>query len=154
MNIYLVQHAQAKSKAEDPQRSLTAKGLEDISRMATFAAQNCGIAGTAVYHSGKLRARQTADILAEHLHLPVPEQADGLEPLADPLIWAARLAEEKADLMLVGHLPHLGGLAAALLCNEPEKNAVHFQMGGIVALKGEGGLWSVNWMLIPDILPA
>ncbi|MCL4500363.1 MAG: hypothetical protein M1438_00725 [Deltaproteobacteria bacterium] len=36
MLLYLVQHAEAKSEAEDPQRDLTAKGLRDIQKTAAY----------------------------------------------------------------------------------------------------------------------
>ena len=38
MQLYLVQHAQAKSKAEDPQRCLTQEGQHTALRMADFTA--------------------------------------------------------------------------------------------------------------------
>ena len=34
MKLYLVQHGEAKSKAEDPQRPLTERGREDVARVA------------------------------------------------------------------------------------------------------------------------
>ncbi len=34
MELYLVQHGEAKSKAEDPQRPLTQRGREDVARVA------------------------------------------------------------------------------------------------------------------------
>ncbi len=52
-----------------------------------------------ILHSGKLRAKQTAEALSEHLH-PTggSSETDGLAPLDDPTIWAGRLAEELEDL--------------------------------------------------------
>ena len=154
MNLYLVQHAEAVSKEEDPQRPLSATGTADIKKIAEFAAEHCHIAADSVFHSGKLRARQTADLLATALGLKAASRADGLEPLADPLIWAARLQESTEDMMLVGHLPHMGRLAAALLCGDPEAGTAHFQMGGIVALKRQDNKWSLQWMIVPAIMPA
>ena len=55
--------------------------------------------------------------------------------------------------MLVGHLPHVGKLASLLLCVGGGQSVVSFQTGGILSLeKGEGGTWSVRWMLVPAIL--
>ena len=34
MNLYLVQHAKAKQKEEDPERPLTENGISSISRVA------------------------------------------------------------------------------------------------------------------------
>jgi len=41
-------------------------------------------------------------------------EGDGLAPNDDPTTWVQRIASEPADLMLVGHLPHLGWLASVL----------------------------------------
>ena len=38
MKLYLVQHGEAKSKAEDPRRPLTERGKEEVARVAAFAA--------------------------------------------------------------------------------------------------------------------
>jgi hypothetical protein len=45
-------------------------------------------------------------------------------------------------------------LAAALLCQDESMPVVAFQQAGIVRLdRGEGGRWSLNWALPPDIMP-
>jgi len=38
MFLYLVQHAEAKKEEEDPARGLSEKGLQDIKKMAAYAA--------------------------------------------------------------------------------------------------------------------
>ncbi len=153
MNLYLVQHAEAVSKELDPERPLSAKGLADIGKVAAYTARNCGIKACQVYHSGKLRARQTAEVLTTHLKLPAPVEADGLAPLDDPTIWAKRLEQRSDSIMLVGHLPHMGKLASTLLCGVSETNPVQFQMAGVVALSREEDRWSLQWMIVPAIIP-
>ena len=54
MKLYLVQHGEAKSKAEDPQRPLTERGREDVARVATFATK-AGSQVRQIRHSGKRR---------------------------------------------------------------------------------------------------
>src|SRR6266508_1172347 len=66
----------------------------------------------------KTGARQTAEIWAEVLGVPL-DQAEGLAPLDDPKVWAARLDTGEEDLMLAGHLPHLARLAGLLLAVTP-----------------------------------
>lgn len=154
MNVYLVQHAEAVPKEHDPERPLSSKGLAEIKKVAEFIAKNCEIAADQILHSGKLRARQTAEILASNLNLSAPVETDGLSPLDDPSVWAARLAQKDDNLVLVGHLPHMGKLASTLLCSAPEAQPVAFQMGGMVALTlQEQDNWSLHWMVIPAILP-
>jgi phosphohistidine phosphatase len=55
MDLYLVQHAEAKSEQEDPLRPLSAKGRDDITRVAAYLAQ-LNIPVTKIFHSTKLRA--------------------------------------------------------------------------------------------------
>ncbi|MBI3399007.1 MAG: phosphohistidine phosphatase SixA [Deltaproteobacteria bacterium] len=153
MLLYLVQHAEAKKEEEDPQRSLSEKGLADIKNVASYA-QRLNIKASQIVHSGKTRALQTASILAEYLK---PEKGisdvDGLGPLDNPHIWSERIAKLKDDTIIVGHLPHLGRLASLILCNDQEKNIISFKMSGIVCLKkfGDSG-WSVEWMITSELI--
>lgn len=152
MNLYLVQHGEAVAKEVDPERPLSEPGRQAVARSARFAAANCGMNLSHLHHSGKLRARQTAEIFAASLGLSEPVEIDGLAPLDDPSIWSCRLAELTDNIMLVGHLPHLARLAGALLCGGPEAAPVTFRMGGVVALAREEGRWSLHWMIAPEML--
>ena len=107
-----------------------------------------------IFHSGKTRALSTAKILAAALKPPKEiSPTTGLAPLDDPGSWAGRLAEMDADIMLVGHLPHLAKLAALLLTGDQEKSVINFKMGGVVCLRRtEVGHWAVEWMLVPEII--
>lgn len=151
MFLYLVQHAEAKPESEDPQRGLSERGMKDIKKVASFVGK-LNLQVDEILQSGKLRARQTAGVLAEALKVKVIE-TDGLAPLDNPEIWADRLKNTNKSIMLVGHLPHLSYLASILLCGSKEKNIVSFRMGGVVCLKKENGNWSINWMITPEIIP-
>lgn len=154
MRLYLVQHAEAKSKEEDPARPLSGRGEEDIRRVARYLKEHADIRVEEIKHSGKRRAEQTAQALAEEL-TPAKgsAKAEGLEPLADVELWAKRLAEIDEDTMLVGHLPHLSRLAGRLVCGDGERKVVSFRNGGVVCLvRDEAGSWSVEWMLIPKLV--
>ena len=155
MRVYLVQHGEAKSEEEDPARPLTEKGLADARKMANYASRILKLNVKKILHSGKLRAEQTADVFAEALK---PEngisEADGLDPLADPKIWAERLEELGEDLMLVGHLPHLSRLVSFLTLKSPEHEIIKFSMGGIVCLERiKPKRWMILWAIIPDMIP-
>lgn len=154
MHLYLVQHAESMSKEQDPDRPLTEKGLADINRMARYAASHLAVDIRRILHSGKLRAQQTAEILAEHLSPPDGiESANDLDPLAEPSAWAKRLNESDENIMLVGHLPHLARLASVLLGGDQEKTIIAFRNAGVVCLaKDDSGDWSIRWMVIPDII--
>jgi len=154
MKLYLVQHAEAKSESEDPNRSLSKKGYSDIRKVANFIAMNKNITVSSIMHSGKTRAQQTAEVLAGTLKPDEGvQQINGLSPLDEPSIWANRLAEMTKDVILVGHLPHLSKLASYLVCQDTDKKITDFQMGGIVCLKKDDlDNWSIGWMVIPEML--
>lgn len=153
MLLYLVQHAEAKREEEDALRGLTDRGLEDITGVAAHMGKMNLTVGK-IFHSGKTRALQTARVLADHLkpNKGVTE-IDGLAPMDDPDIWKGRISQLNEDIALVGHLPHLGRLSSLLLSGDKEKNIIDFKMGGIVCLeKFDNGRWSVEWMLIPEMV--
>ncbi len=153
MKLYLVQHGEAKSEVEDPERSLTAKGegeVRDVSKTAT----GLNIRPSKVYHSGKLRAKQTAEIIAGALKIPNPliQSIQGLNPNDDIRPWAERISQEREDLMLVGHLPFLEKLTSLLLCGNEKARLVLFRYGAIVCLdQREDKGWGVRWILTPEM---
>jgi phosphohistidine phosphatase len=59
------------------------------------------------------------------------------------------VAAETADLMLVGHLPHLGRLASLLLAGVPESGLVRFRPGALVQLGQSDAGWELTLLLPP-----
>jgi phosphohistidine phosphatase len=150
MLLYLVQHARALEKEEDPERALSEQGWSDVKKMASFVSGSTNVRPAIVFHSGKTRARQTAETLGTSVSV---QPTDGLEPLADPSVWAQRLADIYEDIMLVGHLPHLSRLAGLLLCGEQDRQVVDFRNAGIVCLQRDpSGDWSLRWIMTPELL--
>jgi len=151
MNLYLVQHGEAKPETEDPERPLADRGREDIARLAKLLAR-AAVSVAEIRHSGKRRAQETAQILAEALH---PTRgvllATGLAP-KDPVEGIAReVSHLNEDIMLVGHLPHLGRLATVLiLAGRQEPPVVRFVPGTLARLDRSGG-WSVGWLVPPEL---
>lgn len=153
MRLYLVQHGLAKSEEEDPERHLSDKGAFESERVAAHLA-SLGIKVQKIFHSPKLRARETARIFARHFKAEnAVLEKDGLAPKDDPEIWKARLDAEEDDTMLVGHLPHQARLASSILCGESDREIVRFRNSGVLCLdRGDNRLWSVSWMLVPDLV--
>jgi phosphohistidine phosphatase len=153
MLLYLVQHAESLSKEEDPTQSLSEKGIENIKKVANYVAE-LDIKVHQIFHSEKLRAMQTAQILSDFMKTEKGvSETDGLSPMDDPQIWFERLHGMKEDIILVGHLPHLSKFASLLLCGDKEKSIIDFKRGGIVCLKSfEYGNWTVEWMIIPEVI--
>ena len=51
MRLYLVQHGEARSEADDPERSFTIRGEEETKKISG-AAKRLGILPSRIYHSG------------------------------------------------------------------------------------------------------
>ncbi len=149
--VYLVQHGEAKRKEEDPQRPLTEKGRRDTEKMAEFLAKT-GVIIDRIVHSGKLRAKQTAEIFAEKLGVKRIDEDPSLAPLAAPEEWARKLETIKENIMLVGHLPHLSLLASLLLTGDKEVQPVKFTYSGVVCLEKIEDKWKLVWMIVPELV--
>jgi len=104
-----------------------------------------------IFHSGKTRAQSTARVLAQHLQPSAGlTAAPGLAPLDDPEIWGERVADLKENILLVGHLPHMGKLAALLMSGDKNRKLINFQMGSVIQLRRmEPGQWALDWMILP-----
>lgn len=154
MELYLLQHGEATPKEVDPERPLTERGRAEVARVAR-AANYAGVAVAIICHSGKLRASQTAEIVAREISTTKqPTSLDGLSPNDDPAIAAAALDAPRPPVVLVGHLPDLSRFCSLLLTGDPERQPVQFRMGGIVHLvQDESGVWRVVWILTPEVVP-
>jgi phosphohistidine phosphatase len=97
-----------------------------------------------VWHSGKLRARQTAEAFWRTCS-PLASFAAtrDLQP-DDPPEWMRdRLVAETDDVLLAGHYPHLPRLLALLVMD----TAASFPLHGMVALNRDGNGWREEWRL-------
>ena len=152
MALYLVQHGKSLPKDVDPQQGISQEGRADVDRIAAVS-YSYGIRVAKIVHSGKLRALQTAEIIATVFDISDKMTArNGLKPLDDVAVFAATVKPED-DLMVVGHLPFMEKLTAYLVVGDKEKTVFKFQNGGIVCLdKGvENRTWYIKWTLMPMI---
>jgi len=148
LDIYLIQHAESASEKEDPQRPVSEQGKATMEKVDRLAAR-LGISPDIIYHSGKLRAKQTAEILAQHLRLSDKvRERPGLAPLDQVAPTADWLDNEAASgtrsLAIVGHLPFLDKLASLLVAGDEDIGVVAFQHGAIVKLVPAGRKYAVQ----------
>jgi phosphohistidine phosphatase len=152
MRLYLVQHGDAVPEQLDPERPLSTAGRREVEAVARLLASK-GMRAVRIAHSGKLRAQQTAELLAAALAPGmVPETMTGLSP-NDPVDPVARgIADWTSDVMLVGHLPFMGKLVARLVAGDERKPVAAFVPGTVVCLEqGETGHWAITWMVRPEL---
>jgi phosphohistidine phosphatase len=104
-----------------------------------------------VWHSGKLRARQTAEAFWRACNALAEFSATrDLQP-DDPPTWMRdRLLGEKRDILIAGHFPYLPRLLTLLVAPR-EDRMVSFPQHGVVALVSDdaGETWKEMWRLGP-----
>ncbi|GAK55539.1 putative phosphohistidine phosphatase, SixA [Candidatus Vecturithrix granuli] len=152
MYVYLMQHGEAMSEEQHPERPLTERGRADVERIARMLA-GAHIQLAEMWHSGKCRAEQSAAIAAKYLTVRGSVKAvEGLHP-NDPVEPIAEALQQYADpVFIVGHLPFLSRLTSFLVGGDTQKSIVRFQMGGVVCLTSQEDSWQIAWMLIPSLV--
>ncbi len=138
MDLYIVRHAVAVDGASfsgpDAERPLTPEGREKFTALAE-ALSRMGLRPGRLWASPLLRARQTAEILAEALDASRVETTDVLACGARPkrvLELAASAGDGPA--IVVGHEPDLGELVASAIGAE---SPLPLQKGAVAALSFE-----------------
>ncbi len=154
LRVYLVRHAKAVKEgyANDAERALTPRGVQDIERIAARMAE-AGVAVQQIRHSGLVRAAQTAEILGRHLNPPGGVVAVAGLTYADPVEPLAReLHLEPDPVMLVGHNPFMEQLASLLLTGSAGRTPVWFATSTVACFAYAEGAWSVRWVLSRDLV--
>jgi phosphohistidine phosphatase len=147
VTCYLVRHGAAASGPDDRVRPLTREGRAEIETTARALAAR-GVDVAEIRHSGLARARESAEILGATLAPPHGvHTVTGLLPEDDPAAAAAELERAEAPLMLVGHLPHLARLSAALAGGAAVER-IHFAPGTAVGLRRGPDGWQVE-LIVP-----
>jgi len=145
--ILLVHHGPAVGPEIDPMRPLSSVGRAATERLAAAAARR-GVRPDAIWHSGKLRARQTAELFWQACNPLAKFSAErGLQPDDPPRWMRDQLTGEPRSILIAGHMPSLTRLLASLLGEREESVAVVFPLHGCVALEPDGDLWKEVWRL-------
>lgn len=119
MDLILWRHAEAvpeRAGLSDPDRPLTPKGERQAARMAEWLNHRLAHS-TRILASPALRCRQTARALGKAFRT-----VDAIRPdaTAEAVIAAARWPASNEPVLVVGHQPTLGQVAALLLCGQAQ----------------------------------
>lgn len=138
MDIVLMRHGRAIERGTEPdeQRGLTTDGIKRLGRALPGLRQVVPRIDRVVT-SPLLRARQTADMVAEGYAIPVAEMA-ALSPGGDPREITRWLSRHEGEVfLLVGHEPDLGRLASWYLTGSSE-SFLPLKKGAICLIHFEG----------------
>jgi phosphohistidine phosphatase len=162
MNLYIIRHAIAVDQGtsdyeSDSQRPLTDKGRKKMRQIAR-ALRNLGVEFDLILSSPYVRARETAEILADVFKMKKKILfSDNLIPLGNPELLITEVNEKYSvdSLAVVGHEPHLSTLLG-LLTAENAKIDITLKKGGVCYLSADDlhheHQATLEWLLTPGIL--
>jgi len=151
IRLYFAQHGLAVDKSENPERPLSEEGIKQTEAIAARLC-NAGIVVDHIFHSGKLRAAQTAEIFASVLDTSSIDKIDYISANDDVEKIAHALSLN--DALYVGHLPHLEKLVPYLITGNSKPKIVKLQNSAVVCLEKDNNNFFVKWYLTVDLLTA
>ena len=141
----LIHHGRALAPDVEATQPLSGPGRAASQRLAVAVAAR-GVRPDVIWHSGKFRARQTAELFwracGPHAIFTV---ARGLQPTDPPGIVQRQLESDDRSVLLVGHMPHLARLLRSLRGEPSDSAACDFPLHGCVAVGGAEGAWREMW---------
>jgi phosphohistidine phosphatase len=143
--VVLVRHGDAMDAQENPSRPLSPSGREHVAEVASRVA-DLRLRLEEVRHSGKERARETAEIFAARIGVGADRvrAMGGLDPKDDVETIAEQLECEGRSVALVGHLPFMGRLASRLLAGDSELLDPRFGDAGCLVAKRTDDGWRLE----------
>lgn len=135
MELVIFRHGQAEElgpEGDDASRRLTPEGLEKTAQAAAGLALILDRPDV-ILTSPKVRAAQTASILGKAFHRE-PVDLDALAQSSVPRLVQAIGRREENAVMIVGHEPTLGELAAHLLTSGIVHSFIELKKAGCIVL--------------------
>lgn len=153
MRLFLVQHGDAVPKDVDPERPLSDQGRADIQRLTDWLASQ-GIQVVQILHSGKARARETAEILRPLLISPGQlYEGQGLAPNDSPEAFLHHLKDSNKDILVAGHMPFVARAVSQALTGAPDRQLVGFLPGSVAGIeRTDGASWHLFMFARPESL--
>ncbi|SKA81320.1 SixA phosphatase family protein [Desulfobaculum bizertense] len=140
MLLYLMQHGLALPKEAAPEEPLSPMGRELVTKAGQMA-RRLDIGFDAIACSPKLRARQTAEIMAKETGFPVEDIA------STPLLKAMNPAVQTVDflnglngaqsVLVAGHMPNLAKLATLIITGD-DRPKIEIQNAGLLCIECSG----------------
>jgi phosphohistidine phosphatase len=134
--LYLVRHAKANKMQNDTERKLMPLGIERVNKLGHHLNTiHCKV--DAFFSSSAIRAVQTAEIIAEHIHYPKAEimKTEKLYLTGQEEYFNIIVAQDNASInsmMIVGHNPDI-------------TNIVHFFVPDFISYVQTGGCFCFDF---------
>ena len=153
MRLYLVQHGDAVPKDLDPDRPLSEQGRSDIHRLTEWLSSH-HVQLSQIQHSGKTRARETAEILKPLLKTPGQiNEGQGLAPNDSPEAFLRQLSDSQIDTLVASHMPFVARTVSQALTGDPDRQLVDFLPGTVAGIERlEGATWQLFMFMRPEFL--
>ncbi|OGT53863.1 MAG: phosphohistidine phosphatase SixA [Gammaproteobacteria bacterium RIFCSPHIGHO2_12_FULL_41_15] len=153
MRLYCLRHGEAEADLVDHDRILNEQGRLDVSRLGERLAQ-LDVHINKIYHSGVVRAEQTAQIIAEKLKFTsdltvMPELfgGGGIALIAD------MIQHWQDDSLLVSHMPFVSELVSYLVTGQSHQTLMAFPPATLALLERvKPGIWRLLSILPPSVL--
>ena len=167
MEVYFLRHGLAdgpllQNPMEDSKRELTEAGIQEM-RRAAIGMKKLGLRFQDIFSSPYVRAKQTAEIVAQALgHKEGLQFSEDLVPHAEPGKFSVLLgaAEDDNRVLVVGHQPHLGRLISLLIGGDEDVlldikkgSLCRVDIGeGAFSADFEGAQGNLKWLLTAEQL--
>lgn len=147
MKLYLVRHGEAIDDPIDSQRTLSVHGRAQVLKLAHYLLAHGNLdPDLMIFHSGLLRAKQTAELLAKQMAIVTVQPLFGLLPHDSVGPTLSKIADWEHDTLLVTHLPYVQELLWALA---PTRDMIMFSPASAVCLEQIAQGWQLLWQFTP-----
>jgi phosphohistidine phosphatase len=150
MKLYILRHGESLESTINPNRPLSVRGRNTIENLSKFLGTS-NLSVSRILHSGILRAKETAEIVAKHIHCnTLPKAYPEIKPLDDPYEIILNIETLLSDTLIVSHLPFVDRLLTTLLILDESRPMVSFEPGTLVCLERvKEKIWSICFILTP-----
>jgi phosphohistidine phosphatase len=159
MDLFILRHGEAGNRMtvveEDSERSLTPEGQIEMQKIAR-SLKVMELQANRVITSPLRRARETAEITAKILKIPILEEWDELKPNGSKPALYRKLAriEQNSGLILVGHEPYLSSMIGEIIGTTGAR--LILKKGGLGKIRITSFTPQVSgelrWLLTPKII--
>lgn len=145
--VYFAQHGIALASDEDETRPLSDFGHSEVRKVAACLKRH-GVVVSSVFHSGKLRAQQTADLFAQEWTAVKVSEQPGMAPNDEPAELIAQLDD---NALYVGHLPHIQKVVSKLISGNENAATLKFKNTAVACVEIDAQSTCLRWFITPDL---